>query len=164
MNHNSIRLYPDWIPVIENEPTKENFAKVHLPEFEWCILSKTHFTPGEVIAHIYGGIIKRKSELHTVQKSRDVHIYDEWFAGLVAHSCDPNTYFDDKAETFVATKEINPGDMITCDYQATEDYLARPFECKCGAENCRGLIDGRLAHQSHTQPVQARAETEAESQ
>ncbi len=145
VNHNSIRLYPDWIPVIENEPTKEQFKKVYRPEFGWCIISKTHFTPGEVIAHVYGGIIKRKSELHTVQKSQDVHIYDEWFTGLVTHSCDPNTYFDKGEETFVVTKEINPGDIVTCDYEVTEDYLARPFECKCGAENCRGLIEGRLA-------------------
>ncbi len=139
------RLYPPWIPIQENEPTKDKFEKTYKPEFEWCIVSRVHFIPGQAIARIYGGIIKQKSELHTVQKSRDVHIYDEWFTGLVTHSCDPNTYFNPRDETFVAMKKINPGDVVTCDYEVTEDFLSRSFECNCGAANCRKIIRGKLA-------------------
>ncbi len=144
MNDSANRLYPDWIPVAENEPTRNNFEKVNRPEFGDCIVCKTHFSSGEVIARIYGGIIRQTAELHTVQKSRDVHIYDKWFTGLVLHSCDPNTCFHQKDETFVAIKEINSGDIVTCDYRATEDFLARSFECKCGAASCRGLMEREL--------------------
>jgi hypothetical protein len=148
MNHSRNRLYPDWIPVQENEPTKDKFEKTHRPEFGWCITSRIRFLPGDVIARIHGGIIKPKAALHTVQKAPNLHIYDEWFTGLITHSCDPNTYFDANDETFVAVKEIHPGDIVTCDYQATEDYLSRSFECNCGAANCRGKITGRLANHS----------------
>ncbi len=148
MNDSQIRLYPDWIPVAENEPTRNNFEKINRPEFGYCIESRGHFSPGEVIARIYGGIIRDGAELHTVQKSHGVHIYDEWFTGLVLHSCDPNTYFDQEEETFVAIKQINPSDIVTCDYQVTEDFLARSFECKCGATNCRGLMDKKLGDQA----------------
>jgi tyrocidine synthetase-3 len=145
MSNAENRLYPHWIPIQENEPTKDKFEKTYKPEFGWCIVSRAHFAPGETIARIYGGIIKPKSQLHTVQKSPDVHLLDEWFTGLITHSCDPLTYFDAEEETFVAIKEINPGDVVTCDYEVTEDYLSRSFECNCGAENCRKTIRGRLA-------------------
>jgi len=148
MNESLIRLYPDSIPIAENEPTRKNFEKVNRQEFGYCIVSKSHFNPGEVIARIYGDIIRRTAELHTVQKSRGVHIYDEWFTGLVLHSCDPNTCFDQEEETFVAIKEINSGDIVTCDYLATEDSLVRSFECKCGTVNCRGLMKKKLRHQA----------------
>ncbi len=147
MSDDLVRLYPDWIPTTEREPTRKNFEKINRPEFGYCIVSKTQFSPGEVIARIYGDIIRHTAELHTVQKSHGVHIYDEWFTGLVLHSCDPNTYFDQEEETFVAIKEINSGDIVTCDYVATEDLLARSFECKCGAANCRGLMKRKLGHQ-----------------
>jgi hypothetical protein len=147
MNDDLMRLYPDWIPITEKEPTRKNFEKSNRTEFGYCIVSKTHFSPGEVIARIYGDIIRHTPELHTVQKSRGVHIYDEWFTGLVLHSCDPNTYFDQEEETFVAIKEISSGDIVTCDYQATEDFLARSFECKCGAANCRGQMKRKLERQ-----------------
>ncbi len=147
MNDCMHRLYPDWIPIVENEPTKKDFEKSSRPEFGYCIVSKSHFNSGQVIARVYSGIIKQTAELHTVQKSQGVHIYDEWFTGLVLHSCDPNTYFDQEAETFVAVKEINPADIVTCDYQLTEDFLARSFECQCGAKNCRGQISGMSAQQ-----------------
>ncbi len=147
MKDDLMRLYPDWIPIAEKEPTKKNFEKINHPEYGYGIVSKTHFSPGEVIARIYGDIIRSTAELHTVQKSPGVHIYDEWFTGLVLHSCDPNTYFDQEEETFIAIKEINSEDIVTCDYQATEDFLARSFECKCGAPNCRGLMKRKLRHQ-----------------
>lgn len=148
MSYSQNRLYPDWIPVQENEPTKDEFEKTYRQEFGWCIISRIRFLPGDVVARIYGGIIKPKAALHTVQKAPNLHIYDEWFTGLITHSCDPNTYFDANHETFVAIKEIHPGDIVTCDYQATEDYLARSFECNCGAANCRGIITGRMANHS----------------
>jgi len=69
MNDDLIRLYPDWIPITEKEPTRKNFEKSNRPEFGYCIVSRTHFSPGEVIARIYGDIIRHTPELHTVQKS-----------------------------------------------------------------------------------------------
>ncbi|MCP4186441.1 MAG: hypothetical protein GY763_02445 [Gammaproteobacteria bacterium] len=149
INDKPNRLYPDWVPIAENEPSGDDFEKANRPEYGYCILSKSHFGPGDVLARIYGGIIKDDPELHTVQKRPGVHIYDEWFTGLVLHSCDPNTYFNPDEETFVAIKAINPKDIVTCDYQLTEDNLVRAFECKCGATNCRGLMLEQLRQLDH---------------
>jgi len=137
------RFYPDRIPIFDGEPTKHKFEKVYDENFEWCIKSKIYFITGQLIARIYTGIIRDKCELHSVQKDTNIHIYDEWFAGLITHSCNPNIYFDTKQAIFIALKDVNPGDIITQDYELTEDYLVKIFECKCGSDNCRKIIRGR---------------------
>ena len=63
-------------------------------------------------------------------------------AGLVNHSCDPNSEYDGKGFKIwiTATKNIEKGEEITCDYGFSFDKDYKQFPCKCGAKNCCGFI------------------------
>lgn len=136
------RIYPDHIPETEAEPTKDDFEIINSSSFGLIIISKKYFKIGDLIAAPYSGVILNKRKLHTVQIGRDKHLLDEWFAGILAHSCNPNTRLDQIKNSFYAIKDILPGDSITHDYDATEDGLSRVFNCNCEAVNCRGIIQG----------------------
>lgn len=56
------------------------------------------------------------------------------------HSCSPNTAFD--GLNVVATRYIKAGEELTLDYASFLDEHMEPFNCQCGAPECRGLITG----------------------
>jgi len=56
------------------------------------------------------------------------------------HSCQPNTAYD--GLNVIATKPIAPGQELTLDYASFLDDRMEPFQCRCGAPNCQGLITG----------------------
>jgi D-alanine-D-alanine ligase len=56
------------------------------------------------------------------------------------HSCNPNTAYD--GLNVIATKPIARGQELTLDYASFLDDSMEPFECRCGAPNCRGLVTG----------------------
>jgi hypothetical protein len=56
------------------------------------------------------------------------------------HSCEPNTAYD--GLNVVATRPIQPGQELTLNYASFLDDRMEPFECRCGAPNCQGLIKG----------------------
>ncbi len=57
------------------------------------------------------------------------------------HSCDPNTAYD--GLNVIALKEIHPADELTLDYASFLDEHMEPFQCQCGAANCRGWVKGQ---------------------
>tara|TARA_B100001057_G_scaffold388144_1_gene395516 strand:+ start:961 stop:1455 length:495 start_codon:yes stop_codon:yes gene_type:complete len=64
-------------------------------------------------------------------------------AGLINHSCDPNSQYDGKGLKIwiTAIRDIKKGEEFTCDYGFSfekDDY--KQFPCKCGARNCCGYI------------------------
>jgi D-ala D-ala ligase C-terminus/SET domain len=60
------------------------------------------------------------------------------------HSCQPNTAY--KGLNVVAIRNISKGEELTLDYASFLDEHAEPFECQCGAPQCRGLITGILSN------------------
>jgi D-alanine-D-alanine ligase len=75
--------------------------------------------------------------------SDQVYIYwaadpDEW--APQNHSCDPNTAFD--GLNVVALRPIETGEELTLDYAAFLDATSEPFQCRCGASNCREQVVG----------------------
>lgn len=58
------------------------------------------------------------------------------------HSCQPNTAYE--GLNIVALRPIAKGEELTLDYASflDEEHM-EPFECRCGAPNCRGLITGK---------------------
>lgn len=56
------------------------------------------------------------------------------------HSCQPNTVYD--GLNVVAATAIRAGQELTLDYASFLDEHMEPFQCSCGAANCRGLIKG----------------------
>lgn len=58
------------------------------------------------------------------------------------HSCDPSLMRVMDGVMFVAMREIEPGEQLTCDYATLEINPDWEMECKCGSANCRGQIRG----------------------
>ncbi len=56
------------------------------------------------------------------------------------HSCDANTAF--RGLDVVALRRIAVGEELTLDYAAFLDATSEPFQCRCGAPSCRGLVVG----------------------
>ena len=63
-------------------------------------------------------------------------------AGLINHSCDPNSQYDGKGLKIwiTAIKDIKKGEEFTCDYGFSFDKDYKQFPCKCRAKNCCGYI------------------------
>ena len=63
-------------------------------------------------------------------------------AGLVNHSCDPNSEYEGKGFKvwITAAKEIKKGEEITCDYGFGYDSDYKQFPCNCRSKNCVGYI------------------------
>lgn len=64
------------------------------------------------------------------------------------HSCDPNTGY--VGLNVVALRAIKKGEELTLNYASFLDETMEPFNCRCGAPNCRGLITG-ITHNSVTE-------------
>ncbi len=60
------------------------------------------------------------------------------------HSCEPNTGF--QGLNVVALGPIAPGTELTIDYAELLNEEAEPFECRCGATSCRGLVRGTIGN------------------
>lgn len=56
------------------------------------------------------------------------------------HSCDANTGVD--GLNVVALRNIKKNEELTLDYSRFLDENMESFECRCGADNCQGLITG----------------------
>jgi tyrocidine synthetase-3 len=142
MTERSLRFYPESVPPFPNEATQDRFSII---KFEnGCgegIISLKAFFPGQVVFS-FRGEYHNEITLYTLQVRPGLHIHDPYVMGKVLHSCDPNTDCDMSTLTFTARKVIKPGDIISMDYDQTEEVLFRPFACACGAPNCRGFIQG----------------------
>lgn len=72
------------------------------------------------------------------------------FDCFMQHSCFPNghqVYRNETEYVIYATKTIEQGGTITCDYMALDNQVvgleSRPtieFQCLCGEKNCRGML------------------------
>lgn len=60
------------------------------------------------------------------------------------HSCNPNTVCD--GLNVIALRNIKKGEELTLDYAVFLDEHMESFVCRCGTENCRGLITGTPAN------------------
>lgn len=134
-----MRYYPEnWLSS-PNEPTKEKFDIIEIENIGEAVISKYHFTPGDV-AFVFSGIVLSERKLFTLEVNKDTHIYDPFFMGKIAHSCKPNCHVDMANRSFLVIRDIFPGDVITMDYKQTESKLFRGFDCRCGHDNCQKTI------------------------
>ncbi len=101
--------------------------------------------PGQMIGS------EKAGELYDQGKDYMIQVDDDkWFAAVdedekedadeVLHSCDPNCGIKDSLK-LVALRNIKVNEEITFDYAMSEsaDY---EMTCKCGSDNCRGVITG----------------------
>jgi D-alanine-D-alanine ligase len=66
------------------------------------------------------------------------------------HSCEPTAWLE--GLDVVARVPLREGDEITLDYATFYNDRLPAFDCRCGAESCRGTVSGR----DHLQPFVAR--------
>ena len=81
--------------------------------------------------------------LFTINKRYDLDGDFPWnTAGLINHSCDPNSQYDGKGLKIwiTAIKNIKKDQEFTCDYGFGFDKDYKQFPCKCGSKNCCGYI------------------------
>ena len=64
------------------------------------------------------------------------------------HSSNPNTGYS--GLNVIALRNIKKGEELTLNYASFLDETMEPFNCRCGASNCRGLITG-ITHNSVTE-------------
>jgi SET domain-containing protein len=124
------------------------------------IFAKSKVAKGETLS-VLGGVIVHIDEIKTYRETMGhigLQIDTQFFIvpttraelpikGTVNHSCAPNTGLSNSI-TFVALREIEPGEECTFDYATSETYFT-PFACHCGAAECRGMItpdDWKLKH------------------
>ncbi len=58
----------------------------------------------------------------------------------INHSCEPTAWL--AGLDMVARLAIDPGDEITLDYATYSNEVAPAFDCRCGADTCRGTVRG----------------------
>lgn len=119
------------------------------------LLARASIARGEVVAIKGGHIVDtaRLEELTDRLRNSEVKIEDHFH--LVAleddeyeevmlflnHSCEPNVGLSGNV-TFVAMRDISPGEELTTDYGLFDDG---DFEmvCTCGTDLCRGMVTGQ---------------------
>jgi len=140
-----MRIYPQHLPVVADEPVAGDFRVIEVDENRGQgIVVLREFLEGDVLFRMNGRLTTEMT-LHSLQVGPRLHLDDPWFAGKTLHSCDPNSWLEVETRLYHALRDIRPGELLTMDYNATEDVLYRPFECRCGADNCRGYVAGRRA-------------------
>ncbi len=104
-----------------------------------------NFAPGEIVLRWDVSQLIAKDLLESLprEERRYLHPFDERCLMIVQpperyvnHSCNNNTEVRDFCD--VAIRPIATGEEITSDYGA--DGSGSKFVCRCGAENCRGVI------------------------
>lgn len=88
---------------------------------------------------------------YSVQIGRDLHIDQRgardatdrvrrFYWRYMNHGCEPTTRIVDRE--VVALRDIAPLEAVSFDYNTTEYDMAEPFQCRCGAPSCVGLVRG----------------------
>jgi len=136
------RFYPSCFPVMQNEPLKTHFIVLEsLEDIRKGLLSLSSFDSGDLIAQC-AGISLNFQTLYSLQKTPTEFLHDPFFSGYLLHSCDPNAELNMDDFTLLAIKPIKCFELITIDYEKTEDKLYQGFTCLCGNSNCKGWIEG----------------------
>lgn len=111
------------------------------------------FPKGRKIAEYAGELISRREVARRVRRRRKHRIcavspywsLDGSRGGngthYINHSCEPNSYMRVTRGhlLFMALRDIQPGEEITCDYVST--HHPDTYRCRCKAPKCRGTIN-----------------------
>lgn len=140
-----MRIYPNHLLAIPDEPRAEDFRVAPVDKARGLgVVVLRYFRKNEILFRMNGRLTREITQ-YSLQLADGLHLDDPDFAGRTLHSCEPNSRLDPATRLFVALRDIRPGDLLTMDYDETEDVLFRSFWCQCGAGSCRGFISGRLA-------------------
>mmetsp|Transcript_16269 Transcript_16269/g.23858 ORF Transcript_16269/g.23858 Transcript_16269/m.23858 type:complete len:214 (+) Transcript_16269:142-783(+) len=103
------------------------------------------FSIGEKIMSSVALSTSHVRDSHSVQVGWDKHVLMDLPARFINHSCDANVGIRDNesgAYDFFAIREIEFGEELLWDYEASE-YEVSAFEtCLCGSSKCRKVLGG----------------------
>ncbi len=143
MEPSGLRYYAEISPPFAYEPTRDRVSVISTGDGKGeGLQAVSGFHQGEIVFTFTGPIVSEQT-LYTLQIEPGKYVSDPLVMGKVLHSCDPNMDCDMRTLTFTARRDIAAGEMLTMDYESTEDELYRQFFCGCGAATCRGWIRGR---------------------
>jgi hypothetical protein len=114
---------------------------VHTQNNYKSLLTKRHFTKGEIVSKVPCTAIHNEPSQYTVQAAKDRHIEVGRLA-YMNHSCNPNIIVDTTHMLAVAARDIAPGEELTFFYPSTEWEMTVPFICLCGSPNCIHVVAG----------------------
>jgi len=123
------------------------------------IYAKAEITRGEIIfrgeekphrlisrqwmEHNWNEQEKKLFRQYALPISTEIYIYwdeDPTVWAPQNHSCRPNTIYD--GLNVIALRDIRKGEELTLDYSHLLDESAAPFDCTCGAPQCKKRISG----------------------
>lgn len=102
---------------------------------------------------VWGGRVVDRRELDRLsekERSLTLQVEEELYlapvlppdpADYINHSCDPNAGLRGQI-CLVAMRRIEAGEEVCFDYAMSEGSAYDEFECRCGAERCRGRVTG----------------------
>jgi hypothetical protein len=117
---------------------------------EYKLVAQRQFATGSRLFAVNGQITETPTR-YSVQVGAGIHLdlpgghapeelMDQFFWRFTNHSCQPNAQL--RGHVFFALRPIEPWQEITFHYDTTEYEMAEPFDCRCGAANCDGRIQG----------------------
>ncbi|KAL4895175.1 hypothetical protein BDV59DRAFT_211962 [Aspergillus ambiguus] len=134
-----------WLSSSQPQPTHpDTLLVVRSPKaFGSHAESLVSLPAGAVFAKITSATPAKKAYT-SVQTGRDTHIELNSDLVFCNHSCAPTLDFDmHKMEVrVVQNRDLRKGDHLTFFYPSSEWEMDQPFQCNCGAEACKGVIDG----------------------
>ncbi|VVO44811.1 lysine methyltransferase [Pseudomonas fluorescens] len=136
-------LYPcDKLSVSQGYPASRNFKITYNENGQGsAVVAMLDLQRIRRICKVSGQLLSARGP-HTHQLIPGIHVYDPFFSGLLAHSCDPNVFLDMSELWLWSLQDITKGTLLCMDYASTEDELFHQFACRCGSAECRGWITG----------------------
>lgn len=139
----TLRYYEGLFAPFENEPMRDCLSIIATGDDRGeALKTLKNIKKGSVVFAFRGNPVGKQS-LHTLQIAPGRYIEDPLVMGKVLHSCEPNMVCDMSNQTFIALRDIALGELLTMDYESTEDVLTQSFSCECSEKGCRGEIRGR---------------------
>lgn len=137
-----MRIYPESYGDSPEYPTTETVQVCGVDGKGEGVITLRDIPEGGIAFRFTGPVLPYQT-LFTLQLTESLFVEDPFVMGKSLHSCEPNCKADMTTLTFIALRDIKAGELLTIDYEDTEDHLYRDFQCGCGAATCRGLISGR---------------------
>jgi SET domain-containing protein len=108
------------------------------PDKGRCVFAAEPIAAGDVIGYCDGPELEQDT-VHSIHLGGKRIDPLEPFRYL-SHSCDPSAEFRGNGPWLYALQDIAADAEITIDYLHTEPRISSPFQCRCGAARCRGMI------------------------
>ncbi len=121
---------------LDSPPNDQGIIVRRSPNRGYGVISTLPFEPGSIIGFFDGYEVSNDTR-HSLTLD-GVKIEPTGKLAYLNHACDPNARC--VGRTLIASRYIECVEEVTINYLETESQISFAFQCKCGNENCLGLI------------------------